>query len=167
MVRIPVAAPWQSILRSRDPFSDTTYAEGERRRREQAVVLARHPQNTGFYSILRESARSDTNQYVNEFAYIVQHKPPLPPPDLENIRIEGTPMESPLVSPAKAASQFAWKGTLCRETEEYYFVGDDKKTYSGKMGDSIEGYHIQAKEKDSLVLMKDGDAYPVKRRSPL
>jgi hypothetical protein len=167
MVRVPVPDTWQSILRSRDPFSDTTYAEGERRRREQAFLLAKQNQKNGFYSILRDTSRSDTNLYVNEFAYLIQNKPPLPPPDLENIRIEGVPPELSSVSPAKAVCRFTWKGTLSRNDIEYYFVGDDKSTYSARVGESIEGYHLQAKEKSSLVLMKDGDAYPTKKRSPL
>ena len=142
-----------AVLSHRNPFSDTTYEEEEKRRIE-AEQLA-------FYSILREDYKEETS--VNSFAYIIKEKPPLPAPDLDTVEIKGEPNQS-LLSPAEESCPFTWKGTLSHKGKEYYFLGNEKKTYSVTTGESIEGYCIKGKKGSFLTLVREGDVYLVKRR---
>lgn len=152
------ALSMDTILDRRDPFSDVTFRQGAERQRAQELEefwSQRH------YSILKD--KPEKKEDVISFAYIVKERPPLPPPVLDSIEIEGMPKES-LTAPVKQESPFKWKGTLMTKGQAYHFIGNEKKDYAVGSGERIEGYRLQKEEGGSLLMEKDGEMYAVERK---
>lgn len=148
----------EEILDSRDPFSDVTFREGAERQRAKELDEF---WSQRYYSILREDTKRDTD--IVTFAYIIKERPPLPPPVLDEIEIEGIPKES-LRAPVKQESPFKWKGTLIAKEQAYHFLGNEKKDYAVVIGERAEGYTLQKEEGKDLLLEKDGEMYAVERK---
>lgn len=152
------ALSMEEILDSRDPFSDVTFREGAERQRAKELEEF---WSQRYYSILREDTKRDTD--IVTFAYIIKERPPLPPPVLDEIEIEGIPKES-LRAPVKQESPFKWKGTLIAKEQAYHFLGNEKKDYAVVIGERAEGYTLQKEEGKDLLLEKDGEMYAVERK---
>ncbi len=146
------------ILDKRDPFSDVTFRQGAERQRAKELEEF---WSQRYYSILREDTKKETD--VISFAYIIKERPPLPPPVLDEIEIEGMPKES-VISPVKQESPFQWKGTLLANGQTYHFLGNEKKDYAVSSGEKVEGYTLYKDEGSNLLLEKDGEIYAVERR---
>jgi len=146
-----------AILDKRDPFSDVTFRQGAERQRAKELEEF---WSQRYYSILKEDTKRETD--IVTFAYIIKEKPPLPPPVLDEIEIEGMQKES-LTAPVKQESPFRWKGTLIAKGQVYHFIGNEKKDYAVGYGERAEGYTLQKEEDGSLLLEKDGEMYSVER----
>jgi len=70
------------------------------------------------------------------------------------------PSISPLVIPEKKCN-LIYRGSLFMEGVEYMFLESEKRTYRVTVGDTIEGYKVIKKEKDKVILSKEGIMYEI------
>jgi len=68
--------------------------------------------------------------------------------------------EPALIMPEKRPN-LAYRGRMVLEGIEYLFIEGADKTYRVTVGDTVEGFRVLKKEKQTLILSKEGIIYEI------
>jgi len=80
---------------------------------------------------------------------------------LSRLKKPEKPSVSPIITPEKKC-EFIYRGRMIMGGIEYFFLENKKRTYRVTVGDTVEGYRILKKEKNYLILSKNGQIFKIK-----